>query len=76
MTVSFHKFGNHFFPGTGGPDEIGAQNGKYYSGSDFKVGKDLRTIAISAKVSILKENITQHHGTMFLSLVYLLLFGR
>lgn len=31
MTVSFHKFGNHFFPGTGGPDEIGAQNGKYYS---------------------------------------------
>ena len=43
MTVSFHKFGNHFFPGTGGPDEIGAQNGKYYSGSDFDFGIDLRT---------------------------------
>lgn len=31
MTVSFHKYGNQFFPGTGDCYEIGAQNGKYYS---------------------------------------------
>ena len=31
MTVSFHKYGNSFFPGTGDSYEIGAQNGKYYS---------------------------------------------
>ena len=32
MTVSFHKYGNHFFPGTGDQYEIGTKNGKYYSG--------------------------------------------
>ncbi|XP_023345819.1 histone deacetylase 3 isoform X2 [Eurytemora carolleeae] len=31
MTVSFHKYGNNFFPGTGDMFEIGADNGKYYS---------------------------------------------
>ncbi|XP_054270562.1 histone deacetylase 3 [Macrosteles quadrilineatus] len=31
MTVSFHKFGNFFFPGTGDMYEIGAENGRYYS---------------------------------------------
>eukprot|EP01132_Coremiostelium_polycephalum_P009130 gene9130-11187_t len=31
MTVSFHKFGNDFFPGTGDWDEIGVGNGKHYS---------------------------------------------
>lgn len=31
MTVSFHKYGNHFFPGTGDQYEIGTKNGKYYS---------------------------------------------
>lgn len=31
MTVSFHKFGNYFFPGTGDLFEIGVSNGKYYS---------------------------------------------
>ena len=31
MTVSFHKFGNYFFPGTGDMYEIGAEKGKYYS---------------------------------------------
>eukprot|EP01097_Dermamoeba_algensis_P009230 TRINITY_DN6434_c0_g1_i1.p1 TRINITY_DN6434_c0_g1~~TRINITY_DN6434_c0_g1_i1.p1 ORF type:complete len:439 (+),score=66.82 TRINITY_DN6434_c0_g1_i1:84-1400(+) len=31
MTVSFHKYGNHFFPGTGDLYEIGAGRGKYYS---------------------------------------------
>lgn len=31
MTVSFHKYGNFFFPGTGDMYEIGAENGKYYS---------------------------------------------
>jgi len=28
MTVSFHKYGNNFFPGTGDMFEIGADNGK------------------------------------------------
>ena len=31
MTVSFHKFGNYFFPGTGDMYEVGAEKGKYYS---------------------------------------------
>ncbi|KAG1696962.1 Histone deacetylase 3 [Nymphon striatum] len=31
MTVSFHKYGNLFFPGTGDMYEIGADCGKYYS---------------------------------------------
>ncbi|XP_052774900.1 histone deacetylase 3-like [Mya arenaria] len=31
MTVSFHKFGNYFFPGTGDMFEIGADCGRYYS---------------------------------------------
>ena len=32
MTVSFHKYGNYFFPGTGDMYEIGAEVGRYYSG--------------------------------------------
>uniref|UniRef100_A0A1B6LRK8 Histone deacetylase n=1 Tax=Graphocephala atropunctata TaxID=36148 RepID=A0A1B6LRK8_9HEMI len=31
MTVSFHKYGSYFFPGTGDMYEIGAENGRYYS---------------------------------------------
>lgn len=31
MTVSFHKYGNWFFPGTGDMYEIGAESGRYYS---------------------------------------------
>lgn len=31
MTVSFHKYGNTFFPGTGDMYEIGADYGRYYS---------------------------------------------
>ncbi|KAK2158305.1 hypothetical protein LSH36_173g05060 [Paralvinella palmiformis] len=31
MTLSFHKYGNYFFPGTGDMYEMGAESGKYYS---------------------------------------------
>ncbi|KAF9596994.1 hypothetical protein IFM89_014708 [Coptis chinensis] len=31
MTVSFHKFGDKFFPGTGDVKETGEREGKYYS---------------------------------------------
>ncbi|XP_060554018.1 histone deacetylase 3-like [Ruditapes philippinarum] len=31
MTVSFHKYGNYFFPGTGDMFELGAECGRYYS---------------------------------------------
>jgi len=31
MTVSFHKFGDNFFPGTGDIDEVGDRRGKMYS---------------------------------------------
>jgi acetoin utilization deacetylase AcuC-like enzyme len=31
MTVSFHKYGNTFFPGTGDMFEIGSEYGRYYS---------------------------------------------
>lgn len=31
MTVSFHRFGDDFFPGTGGFNDMGAGRGKYYS---------------------------------------------
>ncbi|CAI9736473.1 histone deacetylase 3-like [Octopus vulgaris] len=31
MTVSFHRYGNYFFPGTGDMYESGAESGRYYS---------------------------------------------
>lgn len=31
MTVSFHKYGDNFFPGTGSLSDIGEKNGRYYS---------------------------------------------
>ena len=31
MTLSFHKYGDGFFPGTGDIHEIGVDRGKYYS---------------------------------------------
>ncbi|OAE25054.1 hypothetical protein AXG93_4094s1040 [Marchantia polymorpha subsp. ruderalis] len=31
MTVSFHKFGDNFFPGTGDMKDIGDKDGKYYA---------------------------------------------
>jgi len=31
MTVSFHKYGNYFFTGTGDMFDIGADSGRYYS---------------------------------------------
>ncbi|CAL8463701.1 g3235 [Coccomyxa elongata] len=31
LTVSFHKFGNYFFPGTGDLKDIGERHGKFYS---------------------------------------------
>ena len=31
MTVSFHKYGNYFFPGTEDIKDIGERHGKYYS---------------------------------------------
>ncbi|CAI8057809.1 Histone deacetylase 3 [Geodia barretti] len=31
MTVSFHKYGNLFFPGTGDMYEVGTEKGKHYS---------------------------------------------
>ena len=31
MTVSFHKYGDNFFPGTGDVDETGVHVGQYYS---------------------------------------------
>ena len=30
MTVSFHKFGDFFFPGTGDVKDVGVKQGKYY----------------------------------------------
>ncbi|KAI2805529.1 hypothetical protein RDWZM_008776 [Blomia tropicalis] len=31
MTVSFHKYGNYFFPGTGDMYEIGSESGRHYA---------------------------------------------
>ncbi len=31
MTVSFHRFGNGFFPATGGLSDLGAGPGRYYA---------------------------------------------
>eukprot|EP00882_Tetradesmus_deserticola_P022357 GHRQ01024259.1.p1 GENE.GHRQ01024259.1~~GHRQ01024259.1.p1 ORF type:complete len:238 (+),score=108.36 GHRQ01024259.1:440-1153(+) len=31
MTVSFHKYGDYFFPGTGDLKDIGEQRGRYYT---------------------------------------------
>lgn len=41
MTVSFHKYGDKFFPGTGSMYEIGAESGRHYSVNvPFKEGID------------------------------------
>ena len=41
MTVSFHQYGDDFFPGTGGMDAVGEGSGKYYSlNIPLKVGID------------------------------------
>ncbi|MED6155489.1 Histone deacetylase 9 [Stylosanthes scabra] len=41
MTVSFHKYGDMFFPGTGDAKEIGEKEGKYYAiNVPFKDGID------------------------------------
>lgn len=31
MTVSFHKYGNYFFPGTGDMYDVGEDFGKYFA---------------------------------------------
>ena len=31
MTVSFHKYGDYFFPGTGDAKDVGVKGGKYFS---------------------------------------------
>ena len=31
ITVSFHKYGDYFFPGTGDVKDVGVKSGKYYS---------------------------------------------
>jgi histone deacetylase 1/2 len=31
MTVSFHKFGDYFFPGTGDVKDVGEREGKFYA---------------------------------------------
>ena len=31
MTVSFHQFGNNFFPGSGDLKDVGERRGKFYS---------------------------------------------
>lgn len=41
MTVSFHQYGDDFFPGTGSIDSVGEGKGKYYSlNVPLKVGID------------------------------------
>ncbi len=41
MTVSFHQYGEDFFPGTGSIDSVGEGKGKYYSVNvPLKVGID------------------------------------
>lgn len=41
MTVSFHKYGDYFFPGTGDVKDIGERDGKFYAVNvPFKDGID------------------------------------
>ena len=41
MTVSFHQYGDTFFPGTGAVDSVGEGPGKYYSlNVPLKIGID------------------------------------
>lgn len=44
MTVSFHQYGDDFFPGTGSIDAVGEGKGKFYSlNVPLKVGIDDET---------------------------------
>lgn len=50
MTVSFHKYGNYFFPGTGDMFEIGSESGRNYSiNIPFKEGIDDTNYALVFK---------------------------
>jgi len=61
MCVSFHKYGDGFFPGTGDIDEVGNSRGKYYSlnvplmdGVDDKTYLDLFTTIIGQVITFYK----------------------
>ena len=45
MTVSFHKHGDYFFPGTGDLPDIGERAGRYYS-INVRPAPWLRTISM------------------------------
>jgi hypothetical protein len=48
MTVSFHKYGDYFFPGTGDVKDVGVKGGKYYSVNvPLKDGINDETCAVS-----------------------------
>ncbi len=60
MTVSFHKYGNWFFPGTGDMYETGAEAGRYYSVNiPLKEGIDdqsyFQVIQTNKKIRLLNE---------------------
>lgn len=47
MTVSFHKYGNYFFPGTGDMYDVGQDSGRYYAVNvPMKEGMDDESIFI------------------------------
>jgi histone deacetylase 1/2 len=56
MTASFHKYGD-FFPGTGAIDDVGVEDGKYYSVNfPFKDGNNDETFLMAFK-PVMKEII-------------------
>lgn len=60
MTVSFHKYGNYFFPGTGDMYEIGSESGRHFAVNvPLKDGIDDANYAFVFKPII--ADIVQHY---------------
>merc|ERR1719259_416254 len=60
MTVSFHKYGNQFFPGTGDMYEMGHEHGKYFCVNvPFREGIDDASYLSVFKPVI--ESVIQHY---------------
>lgn len=69
MTVSFHKYGRDFFPGTGDMYEIGEQQGKYYSVNvPLRVWFDFFGIGFIYKS---RTELTTKHIMMFTSQLWM-----
>jgi len=63
LQVSFHKYGDHFFPGTGDIRDVGEHRGKYYSlNVPLKVRDTHQGLAANGSLPLpLQHSLPQHY---------------